>query len=328
MIDAENGIKPFEVIKECGSTFNKEKCHRAKKDKQYLFKSPYALIKKGFDTQNYKFRAAYSEEDFLYTDAITGICGNASDKRVLLSLTGIFNSSFYSYLNLMLGSSSGIEREQGFPTEIFRYPAIIDSKIANLVEQIQSAIKLERESFDNTSESEAFVQALDKLILNEFGLSNDIFIDYALNVQIPLVANNKLVWEKVNFEQLCNYANVFIEYFLNVLPQSEKYVSANIYRNIASHYCAVEIVFQDIKPVEPIIEYNGEQDIHMDFLSNFMLNKVNDLFYQMKDIINFTDNAFYILKTEESKNWHPAMAKLDLADVLDSILSGNEVSKS
>jgi len=110
LIDAENGIKSFDVIKEHGKTFTKSNIHRAKKDKQYLFQSPYALIKKGFNTQNYKFRAAYSEEDFLYTDAITGVCGDKADKEVLLALTGFFNSSFFSYLNLMLGSSSGIER--------------------------------------------------------------------------------------------------------------------------------------------------------------------------------------------------------------------------
>jgi L-rhamnose mutarotase len=53
-----------------------------------------------------------------------------------------------------------------------------------------------------------------------------------------------------------------------------------------------------------------------------MLDKVNDLFYQLKDVINFSEDSVYILKTDENKNWHPAMAKLDLADVLDSILTG------
>jgi hypothetical protein len=45
--------------------------------------------------------------------------------------------------------------------------------------------------------------------------------------------------------------------------------------------------------------------------------------FQMKDIINFEESSFFILKTDEYKNWHPAMAKLDLADVVDSIFAGN-----
>jgi len=328
LIDAEKGINPFEVIKERGKTFTKGKVHRPKKDKQYLFQSPYTLMKKGFNTLNYKFRAAYSEEDFLYTDAITGICGEETDKEILLALTGLFNSSFYSYLNLMLGSSSGIEREQGFPTEILKYPAIVDAQIADLVVQIENAVKIERESFNNSADSEGLIQKLDELILDKFGLSNDVFVNYALNVQIPLVAKNKTSWEKVASDQLRGYAQVFIEYFSMILPRNEKYISANIYRDIAGHYCAVEIVFKDNEPGDLITEIDGKQNVQMNFTSKFMLNKVNDLFYQNKDVFDFSENSFYILKNDECKNWHPAMAKLDLADVLDSILAGNEVSKS
>lgn len=327
LINAENGIKPFEVIRANGATFTKNKVHRAKKDKQYLFHSPYTLIKKGFNTQNYKFRAAYSEEDFLYTDAITGICGEDANKEVLLALTGLLNSSFYSYLNLMLGSSSGIEREQGFPTEIFKYPAIIDSEIANLVEKIVKTLKTEKEIFSSNKESEGLILELDRLILNKFGLLDDVFVDYALNVQIPLVANNKISWEKVSIEQLRAYAKVFTGYFSKISPHSKKYISAHLYKNITKHYCAVELVFQDNEPESLFTEYEGDQNTQINFASKFILNQVNDLFYQLKDVIHFSENSFYILKTDENKNWHPAMAKLDLADVLDSILTGNEVSK-
>lgn len=327
LIDAEDGIKPFEVIKEHGKIFTKNKIHRAKKDKQYLFQSPYSLIKKGFNTQNYKFRAAYSEEDFLYTDAITGICGDKTNNEVLLSLTGLFNSSFYSYLNLMLGSSSGIEREQGLPTEIFKYPAIIDSQIANLVDKIEDAVKIENKNFNCLMESKNLIKKLDELILDKFGLHDDVFVNYALNIQIPLVAQNKMSWEKVTDNQIFNYIKVFTEYFSTILPRDEKYVSVNVFRNIANHYCAVEFVFQDNKPEKSITNYNAKKNVQMNLISKFMLNKVNDLFYQIKDVINFSENSFYILKTDENKNWHPAMAKLDLTDVLDSILRGNEVSK-
>ncbi|MEA4924949.1 MAG: N-6 DNA methylase [Syntrophomonadaceae bacterium] len=326
LIDAKKGIKPFEVIKEKGKYFTKSKVHRAKEDKQYLFQSPYTLIKKGFNTQNYKFRAAYSEEDFLYTDAITGICGEEKNKEILLSLTGLFNSSFYSYLNLMLGSSSGIECEQGFPTEIFKYPIVIDNQISYLTEQIQGAIKAEKDYFNNSNESDELIRKLDNLVLEKFGLADDIFVDYALKIQIPQVAKNKIFWENVSSNQLSEYVKIFTEYFAKIFTQNQKYISVHIYKYITGHYCGVEFVFQDNAPSEPIIEHDGKRDAQMSFVSKFMLNKVNDLFYQSKDVISFSENSFYILKTDEYKNWHPAMAKLDLADVLDSILADNEVS--
>jgi len=328
LIDAEKGIKAFDVIKQYGHIFQKVKIHRAKADKQHLFSSPYALIKKGFDTQTYKFRAAYSEEDFIYTDAITGICGKNEDKQALLSFVGLFNSSFYSYLNLMLGSSSGIEREQGFPTEIFKYPAIIDEQIAELVERIQEELKIEREDFfSKSSKSESIMQELDLLILDKYGLSKDLFVDYALNVQIPLLACNKLTWKKTTSQQLRDYASIFANYFSTIFKNNEKHVFIKIYTNVAYHYCAVEFEFQSERPIEQVIELEGDQNSQLKLISKFMLNEVNDLFYQMKDVISFSESSFFILKTDEYRNWHPAMAKLDLADVLDSILSRNEVDQ-
>lgn len=324
LIDAEKGIHPFEVIKANGKTFTKEKIHRAKKDKMYLFQSPYVLVKKGFDTQSYKFRAAYTEESFLYTDAITGICGHDDDKNILLSLDGLINSSFYSYLNLMLGSSSGIEREQGFPTEIFQYPTVINAQISELANDIQSAIAQEREGFSNSNESSELMHTLDTIILEQFGLSDDSFVDYALNIQIPLVAKNKMIWESVTSKQLHEYAQVLIDYFSKIFTNREKYVSANIFNNIAHHYCAIEFVFQDTVPSTTIIEYEDGQKNHMEFMSKFALHKVNDLFYQMRDVISFSQTSFYILKTNEYRSWHPAMAKLDLSDVLNSIFVENE----
>lgn len=328
LINAENGIKSYEVIIENGQKFTKKKIHRAKKDKMYLFSSPYALLKKGFNTQNYRVRAAYSEEDFLYTDAITGICGEESNKKVLQSLVGLFNSSFFSYLNLMLGSSSGIEREQGFPTQIFSYPVIIDEQIADLVVLIERALKNERSAICSSSESKDLINKLDELILDKLDLANDTFVNYALDIQIPLVAKNKVYWEVVSSDQLYNYAKIFTEYFNTIFDRSDKYISANIFKGIAGHYCAVEFVFLDSTPEKIINEHDNTKDNQINFLSKFMLNKVNDLFYEIKDVISFSKNSFYILKTQENKNWHPAMAKLDLADVITSIVNGNEVHES
>jgi hypothetical protein len=324
LIDAKKGIRPFEVTLEYGKTFTKKRIYRAKKDKMDLFQAPYVLIKKGFDTKTYKFRAAYSDESFLYTDAITGICGRENDKNILLSLAGLINSSLYAYLNLMVGSSSGIEREQCFPAEIFKCPVIIDDEIADLAGDIQSAIARERDFFNCENKSSELKQTLDALILDKFGLNEVPFIDYTLTVQIPLIAKNKMVWDVVTSSQLHEYAQVLTDYFSEIFSHRDKYVSVNIFNNIAHHYCAVELIFQDTAPSAAFTEYDGSQNAHMDIMSKFAINKVNDLFYQMRDIISFSKTSFYILKTNEYRNWHPAMARLDLSDILDSIFAGNE----
>lgn len=329
LIEAEKGIRPFVVNKSYGSEFTKKNIHRAKKNHQDLFNSPYVLIKKGFSTKNYKLKAAYSEDDFLYTDAITGICGQKKNKNVLLALTGLYNSSFYSYLNLMIGSSSGIEREQIFYKETFKYPAIIDTDIAKQVKKIISELTSEGKKILHQTESDNSIKELDRIILKKFGLSDDVFVDYALKVQIPLLSNRQNAWEKITSKDLHIYSKVFTNYFSTITGHTKKHIAVKLYENIINHYCAVQLEFQDNKPVPPIEEYNEEnQKSFLNLMSKLTTNKTNNLFYQIKDVICFSENSFYILKTNEYRNWHPAMAKLDLADVLDSILLQDKAARN
>ena len=328
LIDAREGIHPFYINTNYLNEFNIEKIHRPRE--RDIFRAPYMLMKKGFDRNTFRYRSVYSEEDFVYPDAITGICGEKKDATILKTLTGLFNSSVYSYLNLMMGSASGIEREESFPTEIFnKFPALDDDQqIVALVEDIQKAVLVEKELFNNSAESDKLIQELDALVLEKFSLQDDMFVDYALNIQIPLIAKNQLTWKKVTSKQLVNYAEVFIEYFDEIFQNGEKFVRSEVCTPIAGHFSVVEFFLQDAKPEAKVkvIEVKDDDDIYTSFISNFMLNIVNDQFFQVKDILHFREDSFFVLKTEEWKNWHPAMAKLDLIEVLDSIIAGEQAA--
>lgn len=320
LIDSRKGIDAYKVDTKQTTVFDKQKIHRTRQEK--FFKPPYVLIKKGFKIKNYKLRAAYSDEEFLYRDAITGIVGK--EENVLLSILGLINSSFYSYLNLMLGTSAGIEREQSFPTEILKFPAIIDNEISEKASKIMSMANNESELdvFNNKQINKKILE-LDKYILESFGLKNSNTVDYILNVQIPLLAG-KNVYENVSVYQLKEYASIITSYFDKILKSNGQFISVKIYNKLLSHYSAIEFVISDIKPDNKVlvIDTTDNSKIEtLDLFSRFTVTKMNDMFYQIKDVINFEENSFYILKTNESKNWHKAIADLDLSDVIDSILS-------
>ena len=48
------------------------------------------------------------------------------------------------------------------------------------------------------------------------------------------------------------------------------------------------------------------------------------MFYQIKDVVNFEENSFYIIKTNEYKNWHPAMANIDLDTIIEEFFQRME----
>lgn len=319
ILDSNNGIEAFKINTSNMEKFDKVEIHRVRTPEQ--FEPPYCLLKKGVDIENYKMRAAYTEEKMLYKDGIDGIKGNLETKDILLNITGLLNSSLYAYLNFMLGSSIGIEREQRFVSEINEFPYIYDKKIIEEVNEIQD--EKQKDTLTNVTNEEGMIKELDNTILEKFRLKENEFIDYALNIQIPLVNSKKnIAIRNVKVDEMKQYASYFEQYFKNVFNKSEKYIKIVLYPNVKGGYSIFELIVSDQKTDE-VIEVQDNIEENKELLTRFMISKHTDMFYQIKDVINFEENSFYIIKTNEFKNWHPAMAKIDLAEVIDDMLSGN-----
>lgn len=242
----------------------------------------------------------------------------------MLSLTGLINSSFYAYLNVLLGSSVGIEREQVLPSEVLSYPAKYSSALARRVECIQNTILKQRDMpYADTEEVDKLIKELDEYVLSIFNLKHDSFVRYMLDVQIPLLTGSSKAFEEVEIEELKSYAKVFIDYWDGLLNKNGQYVKVDIYPSIMNRFAAIRVSILENTPTQSICIVE-ESNAFLDLISKFALTKHNDLFYHLKDIINFEEKSFHILKMNESKNWHTAMAELDLSKVLDSILTQKE----
>lgn len=319
ILDSNKEIEAFKIDTTNMEIFDKEEIHRVRTPEQ--FEPPYCLLKKGVDIENYKMRAAYTEEKMLYKDGIDGIKGEYRDKNILLNITGLLNSSLYAYLNFMLGSSIGIEREQRFVDEVNQFPYIYNKDIADKVDEIQK--EKMKDTLTNVTNEEAMIEELDNIILEKFKLKDNEFIDYALNVQIPLINSKKNATMRiVTVDEMKKYASYFEQYFKNIFNKSNKYIKIVLYPSVKGIYSIFELIISDRKDDE-IIEIQNDIENNKELLTRFMINKHTDMFYQIKNVINFEENSFYIIKTKEFKNWHPAMAKLDLVEVIDDMLSGN-----
>ncbi|WP_437629351.1 HsdM family class I SAM-dependent methyltransferase [Clostridium paraputrificum] len=298
------------------ATFNKKMVHRIGKTE--LYHPPYCLMRKGPNCKTYRLRAAFVDDDVIFKQAISAIKGTEKQKELLLNIVGILNSSLYAYLNLMLGSSMGIEREQVFMNEVYEYPFAYSKEIGELTKQIQNIRSVEAGQYLNDASKE--IDYLDNLVLEEFGLKNNSFIDYALNVQIPMINSSKLGYKEVTIETLTKYTEIFKEYWKPMMEQQGKFISMILYPKVMNKFTIFELRVYNDKPQKEIsIEYNI--DNNKEILSRFMINKINEQFYEIKDVVYFEDTSFYIIKTNEHKNWHVARAYLDNSTVISSILS-------
>ncbi len=300
----------------------KKKIHRTRIPELYI--PPYCLVSKGIDPHNYKMRATYTEEQFIYKETIFGIKGDMNNKEFLLTLVGLINSSFYAYLNLILGSSAGIDRRQRFTKELLQYPFPNKylEEIASLTAEIQDLAQSE-ELFNNQEDLGNKISELDNFILRVFELQHNPFIDYALNIMIPKIVHarqpEQLQYQSVTKNDLIEYSNIFLKYFENIYTKAEKNIQIKIYPKLGNSFAAFELIVGD-EPVTPQICLCDDALGIKELLSKLSIYKYNDMFYQIRDIGYFEENSFFIIKMNEYKNWHPAIAQVDLAEVIDRIL--------
>ncbi|WP_394903323.1 HsdM family class I SAM-dependent methyltransferase [Clostridium butyricum] len=318
LLDSQNGVDHFFVNSSKTSEFSKTNIHRPRE--KGLFEPPYVLTPKGVNCGNYKLRSAYCEDSFVAKQTMYIIKGIKEQKLFLLNLVGLMNSSLYAYLNIMLGSSIGIEREQRFMNEVLLFPYIYNKEISDRVEYIQNA-KKKNINFNLIEINDEIVE-LDDLILRLFGLDNNKFVDYAINVQIPELTNSQEadIYRKVSVDELIKYSECFERQFSFIYERIGKHVSINLYPDVMKKFSIFELCICDDKAEEKIKIMNVP-DSNKELMSRFCVFSHNDIFYQFRDVIHFEENSFFIIKPNYYKNWHPAIAELDLSDAMEQIMS-------
>jgi hypothetical protein len=320
LVGAKNAIEHFCINLSDTTVFEKRKIDRPRDKMKELFDPPGCLINKWIDGSNYTIYSSVSDKKIVYTDSVYIIKGFAKQRKELLNLVGLYNSSLFGYLNLMLGSSVGIERNQCFMNEIISFPYIYDEEIVTQVEYIQ---KMNKEfSLENSVNVKREYEKLNKLIFKDFNLLDNIFIDYALKIQIPQLTNynSKDANRKVANGDLMKYCKCFDEYFSPIYEKSNKYISITFYNNVVNRFTVFELKICNLRPFDKI-NFSQSDDGSKEFLTKFSVYKTNDLFYKLYDVVYFQKSSFFIIKTNQYKNWHPAIAQLDLMDVIDQIFT-------
>src|SRR5699024_5145440 len=123
---------------------------------------------------------------------------------------------------------------------------------------------------------EVLINELDQYILSIFDLQDDPYIDYALNVQIPLLTGDPQVHRQVTVSELDKYIEPFLTYWDDVLKK-DLFTQFIIYPDILNRFTAIEVAFVEHEPNQKnkIIEDKNE---HFELISRFTLHKQNDLF--------------------------------------------------
>jgi hypothetical protein len=304
------------------------------------------LLVKKEATTDYKIVSAVCSEAAAFTDALTSIKAHSEDdKNVLEVLAGLFYSNLFSYYSLTTVSSAGIEREQIHDTdEKFTFPYTFNDGTVSKVK----AIEQNRKSYSDamaTAENKILDSSINRkideleekfnLLLEElyseiyraFALSRRerALVDYAHEVSIPLINDeeNIKIFNPASEKILEEYAQLFIDHFGKYFNGPDRYFRVEIYR--AKYIVAVNFVVTETKPGQNISWISNKKDSEVvDLISRLGFSKVSNRIFCQKDIKGFEEHSFYIIKPNQYKLWHKAIAYLDLYEFKDAILKAGK----
>ena len=327
LIDTKKDIQQFYVhpsliFKENRLTRRRKKC---------LFKAPFLLIRHGLE-KDLKATTAISYSDTLYKHSLTGIKSNLQTLKIIC---GLLNSMLFQYF-ILYNSTASIDRHRAHDDEKLNFPYYSNPKIANIVKDIENINKqyykkqkqqilINSRNHNLENKRQILIQKLNEEIFNTFDL-NEIeraLVDYAINFIIPILKDNNYqnypsssisLYDKF----LENYIQIFLNRFKNLF--FDKCLAAEIYYT--------EKIIGVFFKVIPLSDYNNrlitwtkqDEETLLNKIVSLGIKKITENLFIQKDIRGFEKNGFYIIKPNEKKLWHSAIAYLDVNDFHESIV--------
>ncbi|WP_347173633.1 Eco57I restriction-modification methylase domain-containing protein [Polaribacter uvawellassae] len=321
-----------------------EDCHLKSGKINGLYNGSQILFKEQAEKESYLV-ISITSSPVVFKKGIFGINSfNIDDIRHIYSF---LISNLYEYYIFMVSGSWGTStrpqirwKEEYLSFPIVKPEQVVKNELITLVNQFLQSFELhyEQEFRQQNLPVNKFILSKINDIINTLykvkGYEKDL-INYALNVSryqfqeskqflvSDFTYTNKNHYRNKEFV-LNEYASVYIEEFKEIYK--DEYIQVEVYP--LEHFIALNFVFSKTK-VNKVINYpkdkKNEADVLKRLANNLSISQITDtkdptknLFIQ-KDIKGFEDNSFYIIKPNEYKCWHKAIAWYDVAEFKEAI---------
>ena len=278
-----------------------------------------------------KIVISLNETNAVYKKGVFGLSSN--DIELLKKIYAYLISELYTYYIFMISGGWGIathpqikwkEEYLSFP---FLEPQKKDSKL--LLELTNNFIKPFEDFYRkfNLGEPLRDEEVFDKIndVIEKIYHIKDYekdLISYVLDISRYQFQESKIekVIRKVHKDNsvLENYVDVFIEQFKDLYK--DEHLQIEIYA--LDYFIAMNFVFKKEKSKQKVVfnqTETTEKEIFKALSNNLTIAKVSEKIFVQKDIKGFEENSFYIIKPNEYKCWHRAMAWYDVAEIKKTI---------
>lgn len=309
--------------------------------RKVLFEGDQILLKAQTENES-EIVVSFTQKPYVFKHDVFGI-STAKDKDELRVLYCLLLSKLNTYYQFLSNCSWGIATRPAIRLEEYLslpYPELAASQRASLISIADNLLHVFNsyfKDFNLGSPTEGVMDALKGInaaieqIFDIQGYEQDV-IDYVLDVsryQFQESKQNKFT-RRVNNDEplLTKYAEVFLQELQHVYD--EEHISVEVYH--LNHFIAMNFVFgdndaADNQPNNPVFisHSSDEKEILQRIASSLSISKFMSStdptknIYVQKDIKGFEENSFYIIKPNEYKCWHRAMAWYDVAEIKEAI---------
>jgi hypothetical protein len=293
--------------------------------KKELFYGSKILIKEQAKNES-DLVISYVENDCAYKNSVGGIC--SKNEFLVKLIYSYLITDLYTYFIFISSCAWGVATRPAIRLweEYLSFPIVESNQkdeLIRFVNEFLEPIKIyysQEFQIGNPPINKEVKRAINEIIYQTYqvnGYEKDL-IDYVLNVsryQFQESKINKVIKPiRKNDDIVEAYANVFFSELETFYPN--EYISVEVYN--LNHFIALNFVFSNEKPIEKINYKTNEKDewtILKKIAQTVSITQLSKDIFIQKDVKGFEENSFYIIKPNEYKCWHRAMAWYDVAEI-------------
>lgn len=272
---------------------------------------------------------SYVENDCAYKNGIWCLC--STNKETIKLNFSYLLSDLYTYYIFITSCAWGVSTRPQIrlDEEYLSFPFLESNQkgeLIKLVDQFLEPLKnhyAQEFPMGNPPENKIAKDKINQIIEKTYqikGYEKDL-IDYVLDVsryQFQESKQNKIL-RRVSTDD--NTIKAYTDIFFSELEPiySDEFISVEVYN--LDHFIALNFVFSNEKLNKRIIEGKGKDEkiVLEKIAKTASISQISKDIFIQKDIKGFEENSFYIIKPNEYKCWHRAMAWYDVAEIKEAI---------
>ena len=318
-----------------------------------MFKGDKILLKKRTIKES-NISVSFTDKDIVFKDSVNAIKFNSTNRNYLEYIYNTIVSKIFTYFQYITSSSWGVYYPEIHKSEYLSFPfvepsenyqSILNDLFKKLISPLESFYSNESGKNNIDFELNHLKPIIDSFLINQNVLDkinniiNNIYdvkehekdlIDYTLNVSRYQFQESKQDYV-TSFEKygrnkdeiLKHYAEVYLQEFSEIY--SDEYIQVEIFP--LEHFIAMNFVNKKEKPKDTVIysEDKNAESVLRTLANSLSISEVvstsnpSKNIYIQKDIKGFEEDSFYVIKPNEYKCWHRAMAWYDVAEFKEAI---------